>query len=145
LVVAYGHVPDDLRRKLDNKGQKCIFVGYSEETKGYKLYDPVIRKIIINRNVQFVENEACDGSIENPIKIIDAMKHDDIEDEVVQTPCTVQCAVPSTLVTAMGITTQNTPLRTTGAQSTTRVQQKPESSLRRSTLMQTPLSLLRAT
>jgi transposase InsO family protein len=46
--VAYAHVPDELRRKLDNKGHKCIFVGYSEETKGYKLYDPVARKVIIN-------------------------------------------------------------------------------------------------
>ena len=38
--VAYAHIPDELRRKLDKKGQKCIFVGYSEDTKAYKLYDP---------------------------------------------------------------------------------------------------------
>ena len=31
--VAYAHVPDELRKKLDKKGQKCIFVGYSEDTK----------------------------------------------------------------------------------------------------------------
>jgi hypothetical protein len=49
--VTYAHVPDDVRRKLDNKGQKCIFVGYSEETKGYKLYDPVARKFIISLDV----------------------------------------------------------------------------------------------
>ena len=46
--VAYAHVPDELRRKLDKKGQKCIFVGYSEDTKEYKLYDPVTRKVIIS-------------------------------------------------------------------------------------------------
>jgi hypothetical protein len=56
--VAYTHIPDELRRKLDNKGQKCIFVGYSEEAKGCKLYDPVARKFIINCDVQFMENEA---------------------------------------------------------------------------------------
>ena len=39
--VAYAHVRDELRRKLDKKGQICIFVGYSEDTKAYKLYDPV--------------------------------------------------------------------------------------------------------
>jgi len=31
--VAYAHVLDELRRKLDNKGEKCIFVGYSDEPK----------------------------------------------------------------------------------------------------------------
>jgi hypothetical protein len=75
--VAYAHVPDELRRKLDNKGQKCIFVGCSEETKGYKLYDLVARKVIINRDVQFVENEAWDGTIEKTVKIIGTMEHDD--------------------------------------------------------------------
>jgi hypothetical protein len=31
--VAYAHVSDELRKKIDNKGQKCIFVGYSEDVK----------------------------------------------------------------------------------------------------------------
>eukprot|EP00253_Pinus_taeda_P008645 PITA_08645 len=31
--VAYAHIPNQLRRKLDNKEQKCIFIGYSEESK----------------------------------------------------------------------------------------------------------------
>ena len=51
--VAYAHVPDELRKKLDNKAHKCIFVGYSEDTKAYKLYDHVARKVIISRYVQF--------------------------------------------------------------------------------------------
>ena len=38
--VAYSHVLDELRKKLDNKGHKCIFVGYSEDAKPDKLYDP---------------------------------------------------------------------------------------------------------
>ena len=25
--VAYAHIPDQLRKKLDSKGEKCIFVG----------------------------------------------------------------------------------------------------------------------
>jgi hypothetical protein len=41
------------------------------------LYDLVARKSIINGNVQFVENEAWDGSIENKVKIIDAMEYDE--------------------------------------------------------------------
>ena len=30
--VAYAHVPDELRKKLDKKGQKSIFVSYFEDT-----------------------------------------------------------------------------------------------------------------
>ena len=45
--VAYAHILDELRKKLGNKGQKCIFVGYFEDTKTYKLYDPVTRKVIM--------------------------------------------------------------------------------------------------
>ena len=66
--VAYAHILDELRRKLDKQGQKCIFVGDSEDTKSYKLYDPVTRKVIISRDVQFVENESWDGTIENNFK-----------------------------------------------------------------------------
>ena len=46
--VAYAHVLDELRKKLENKAHTCIFVAYSEDTKAYKLYDPVTRKVIIS-------------------------------------------------------------------------------------------------
>jgi hypothetical protein len=52
-----------------------------------------------------MNNEAWDGSIEKTVNIIE---HDDIEDgEVVQTPCTSQCVLPSTHGTATQITMQN--------------------------------------
>ena len=38
--VAYAHIPDQLRKKLDSKGEKCIFIGYSEESKAYRLCNP---------------------------------------------------------------------------------------------------------
>ena len=33
--VAYSHIPKENREKLDEKGEKCIFVGYSDQSKGY--------------------------------------------------------------------------------------------------------------
>jgi len=32
--IAYAHVPNEKRRKLDDKSVKCIFIGYCEKTKG---------------------------------------------------------------------------------------------------------------
>ena len=34
---AYVHVPKEKRSKLDNKYEKCIFIGYKDGMKGYKL------------------------------------------------------------------------------------------------------------
>ena len=31
--IAYVHIPDELRTKLDHKAEKCIFIGYSLEQK----------------------------------------------------------------------------------------------------------------
>ena len=84
--VAYAHIPDELRKKLDKKVQKCIFVGYSEDTKAYKLYDPVIRKVIISRDVQFVENESWDGTVDINVNIVSNIDNDDMEEEVVEIP-----------------------------------------------------------
>jgi Reverse transcriptase (RNA-dependent DNA polymerase)/gag-polypeptide of LTR copia-type/Pol polyprotein, beta-barrel domain/GAG-pre-integrase domain/Integrase core domain/Domain of unknown function (DUF4219)/Zinc knuckle len=56
--VAYSHIPKQLRRKLDEKTQRCLFLGYSDEVKdGYRLWDPQQKKIVIARDVIFAEEE----------------------------------------------------------------------------------------
>ena len=52
---AYAHVPDAVRKKLEPKAVACWFVGYSDNIKGWRLWDPVTRKIIISRDVSFDE------------------------------------------------------------------------------------------
>ena len=43
---------------------KCIFVGYSEDVKGYRLLQPHSRDIIIRRDVKFDENLlACEPNL----------------------------------------------------------------------------------
>jgi len=37
--IAFAHIPSELRRKLDDQSEKCIFVGYNEISKAYKLYN----------------------------------------------------------------------------------------------------------
>jgi hypothetical protein len=41
---------------LQPKSQKCIFVGYSEDFKGYRLLQTHCNEIIIRRDVEFDEN-----------------------------------------------------------------------------------------
>uniref|UniRef100_A0A803P6H4 Uncharacterized protein n=1 Tax=Cannabis sativa TaxID=3483 RepID=A0A803P6H4_CANSA len=53
--VAYAHIPDEKGKKLDDKEKKCIFLGVSDQSIAYKLYNPNTKKIIISRNVIFDE------------------------------------------------------------------------------------------
>ena len=52
---AFMHVPKEKRSKQDNKAEKCIFVGYKDGIKCYKLWNPVTRKIVYSRDVIFNE------------------------------------------------------------------------------------------
>ena len=54
--IAYVHVPNEKRRKLDPKSEKCVLVGYSYEQKGYKCYNPPTKKVRVNRDVVFNES-----------------------------------------------------------------------------------------
>jgi hypothetical protein len=42
-------------KKLDERGQKMIFVGHKRGTKAYKAYDPVTQRVTISRDVIFDE------------------------------------------------------------------------------------------
>jgi len=80
LCVEYAHLPDELRNKLDNKGEKCIFFGYSDESKAYKIYNPSIKNVIINTIVQCIEEEEWDGSLEKKINVKACTPREDKEE-----------------------------------------------------------------
>eukprot|EP00253_Pinus_taeda_P009922 PITA_09922 len=100
--VAYAHIPDQLRRKLDSKGEKCLFIGYNEESKAYRLYIPSTKKFFISRDVQFIEEEAWDGSIEKTVNVKNYLSHDEDDEEMAEIH-------PQTAVPTQG--KQRTPLR----------------------------------
>ena len=58
--VAYAHVPDQRRTKLDDKSKKYVFIGYDEKTKAFKLFDPIDKKVIVSRDVQVNEESTLD-------------------------------------------------------------------------------------
>jgi hypothetical protein len=43
--ITYVHVLDEKRSKLNSKAEKCIFIGYSLEQKGYRCFNPSTRKL----------------------------------------------------------------------------------------------------
>jgi len=43
--IAYVHVPDEKRSKLDPKAKKCIFIGYSLKQKGYRCFNLSTQKL----------------------------------------------------------------------------------------------------
>ena len=42
---------------LDDKCKPCIFLGYGLEVFGYKIYDPMNKKVIRSRDVIFLEDQ----------------------------------------------------------------------------------------
>jgi transposase InsO family protein len=77
--IAYAKVPDEKRTKLDAKGTKCLFLGYCEGTKAYRLMCLETKKILKCRDVVFAEEATCgdanvemhpSGSLEPPSVIV---------------------------------------------------------------------------
>jgi len=54
----YFHVPKEKRNKLGASGKKGIFMGYGENTKGYRIYVAGQREVVISHDVTFDEDMA---------------------------------------------------------------------------------------
>jgi len=74
--IAYAHIPEAQIKKLDKKGIKCVHLG-SNESKGYKIYDPTQNKVIISRDIVFKESKGWNWSEKRKEPILQA----DINDE----------------------------------------------------------------
>ncbi|PHT36714.1 hypothetical protein CQW23_24414 [Capsicum baccatum] len=77
--IAYSHVPEQLRKKLDDRGEKCIFIGYDERSKAYRFYNPLTKKVIISRDVEFDEADYWRWSEEE--KKVEGLFFSDEEDD----------------------------------------------------------------
>ena len=83
--MAYAHVPDVQRKKLDKKAVKLRFVGYSIQSKAYRLLDEKTSKIYIRRDVIFNEQDFGQKTEEVPkgdlLETIEVEQNPDIESE----------------------------------------------------------------
>lgn len=55
--LAYARLPDQGRRKLDDRAVECIFIGYANQTKGYRLWCPQKGDVITTKHVRFAEDK----------------------------------------------------------------------------------------
>ncbi|CAA7048460.1 unnamed protein product [Microthlaspi erraticum] len=57
---AFALVPYEKRIELDEKSIMCVMLGVSKESKAYRLYGPVSKKIITSKDVKFDEKRSWD-------------------------------------------------------------------------------------
>ena len=60
VAKAFVHVPKDERSKLDAKTRQCIFIGYGLDEFGYRLHDPIEKKLVRSRDIIFMENQTIE-------------------------------------------------------------------------------------
>ena len=53
----YALIPKEHRRKLDEKAIKLRFMGYDENSKGFRLIDESTMRIVISRDVKFLDGD----------------------------------------------------------------------------------------
>lgn len=66
--ICYMHVPAEKRHKLEAKAEKGIFLGYSSQSKGYRIYNLQTGKVLVSRDVVFDEESSWnwEENIEDP-------------------------------------------------------------------------------
>jgi hypothetical protein len=57
---AYAHIGRDKQRSPKSKALACFFLGYPDNFKGWKLYDPSAQRIVISRDI--IWNEEFPGT-----------------------------------------------------------------------------------
>lgn len=63
---AYSLNKSPSKDKFDEKGEKFLFVGYSDESKGYRLINPVNKKLVVARDVIFDEMTVLEWKESSP-------------------------------------------------------------------------------
>ncbi|KAL8137841.1 hypothetical protein V2J09_003842 [Rumex salicifolius] len=58
--IGHVHIPDVKRTKLDHKSVKCVFLGFSSESKAFRMFEPLGKKVHISRDVIFEEDKMWD-------------------------------------------------------------------------------------
>lgn len=87
----YAHVAKAGRKKLDDSGVKCFFLGYAKKHKAYRLLDADDGSIKISRSVTFAEHPVSKVLEKRRNVIVDVIEDEEeteapFEEEVLRTP-----------------------------------------------------------
>ncbi|GJS93258.1 retrotransposon protein, putative, ty1-copia subclass [Tanacetum coccineum] len=63
--------------KLEPRSIKCIFIGYPKETMGYSFYYPLENKVLVARNVKFLENSLITQEASGSLKDLEIIQKED--------------------------------------------------------------------
>lgn len=85
--IGYVHNADQNRRKLEVKSIKCVHLGLSSESKAYKMYDPIAKRIMVSRDVVFDENEYWEWNKEDTDTRESILDWGEIEDSRLEELC----------------------------------------------------------
>ncbi|KAE9219741.1 hypothetical protein PF004_g13526 [Phytophthora fragariae] len=82
--VGYFHVDKAKRTKLELMSFKCMFLGYIENSKGYRVYDLESNKVKVTRSIKLDEREVDGIYDSSPTESTTAIHSTEDVDEVVQ-------------------------------------------------------------
>ena len=69
--TCYALILKDQRSNLDARIWKCIFLGYSNTTKGYHIYNKTNKKFILSKDVIFLESSKKEEIVERHLDHLD--------------------------------------------------------------------------
>jgi hypothetical protein len=77
---AFAHVGKDKRKSLDSHTMPCVFLGYPEDYRGWKLWDPHAKRVIISRDVIW-NKEEMPGNSTAPVPLLSVLGYLDQEED----------------------------------------------------------------
>ncbi|KAI4313237.1 hypothetical protein L6164_026230 [Bauhinia variegata] len=80
--VCFSYVPQVKRDKLDKKAEPGVFIGYSNTSKAYRIFQPQNGKILVSRDVKFMEDQqwSWEKPIMKQLPEIPQLFDDDVDD-----------------------------------------------------------------
>jgi hypothetical protein len=103
---AFAHVPDEKRTKLESKSMPCVFLGYYEGTKAYRLMCVKTKRSIKSRDVVFIEGSKEIGGVLHLEKDENVVVHEEVEGEE---PLTFSQDTPLNETRVEGVQSESTP------------------------------------
>ncbi|KAJ4703769.1 Retrovirus-related Pol polyprotein from transposon TNT 1-94 [Melia azedarach] len=77
--TVYYHVNEG---KLEPRAKKRVFIGYGDEVKGYRIWSPSEKRVILSRNVVFDENSMFNSTVKSIVVLENSSVEKQVEQQV---------------------------------------------------------------